>query len=118
VHARQELVDRLDTYVDRQGELFEHVVSLIKSEFMPIIERHAISGMAVVNTEDAVLYDPVALAMLIDIFSERGYHAIVDVNQEEIPDSIDPKTFKIKTRIKRIFRVRVQFKGSEIRRGR
>ena len=118
VHARQELVDRLDAYVDRQGELFEHVVALIKSEFMPIIERHAISGTAVVNTEDAVLHDPVALAMLIDIFSERGYHAIVDVNQEEIPDSIDPKTFKIKTRIKRIFRVRVQFKGSEIRRGR
>ena len=118
VHARQDLVDRLDTYVDRQGELFEHVVALIKSDFMPIIERHAISGMAVVNTEDTVLNDPVALAMLIDIFSERGYHAIVDVNQEEIPDSIDPKTFKIKTRIKRIFRVRVQFKGSEIRRGR
>ena len=30
----------------------------------------------------------------------------------------DPKTFKIKTRIKLIFRVRVQFKGSDIRRGR
>ena len=56
--------------------------------------------------------------MLIDIFSERGYHAIVDLHREEIPDSIDPKTFKIKTRIKRIFRVRVQFKGSDIRRGR
>lgn len=117
-HARQELVDRLDAYVERQGELFEQVVALIKSDFMPIIERHAISGTAVVNTEDGVLHDPDALAMLIDIFSERGYHAIVDLHREEIPDSIDPKTFKIKTRIKRIFRVRVQFKGSDIRRGR
>jgi adenylate kinase len=85
---------------------------------MPIIERHAISGSAVINTEDSVLHDPDALAMLIDIFSERGYHAIVDLHREEIPDSIDPKTFKIKTRIKLIFRVRVQFKGSDIRRGR
>lgn len=117
-HARQELVDRLDAYVERQEQLFGEVVTLIKSDFMPIIERHAIAGSAVVNTEDKVLHDPDALAMLIDIFSERGYHAIVDVNREEIPDSIDPKTFKIKTRMKRIFRVRVQFKGSDIRRGR
>ena len=117
-HARQELVDRLDAYAERQSEMFEQVVALIKREFMPIIERHAISGMAVVNTEDPVLHDNDALAMLIDIFSERGYHAIVDVHREEIPDSIDPKSFKIKTRIKRIFRVRVQFKGSDIRRGR
>ena len=117
-HARQDLVDRLDAYVDRQEPLFEEVVDLIKSDFMPIIERHAISGSAVINTEDSVLHDPEALAMLIDIFSERGYHAIVDLHREEIPDSIDPKTFKIKTRIKLIFRVRVQFKGSDIRRGR
>lgn len=117
-HARQDLVDRLDAYAERQSELFEQVVALIGEDFMPIIERHAISGTAVVNTESAVLHDPVALAMLIDIFSERGYHAIVDLHRDEIPDSIDPKTFKIKTRIKLIFRVRVHFKGSEIRRGR
>lgn len=117
-HARQDLVDRLDAYVERQEALFGNVVALIQRDFMPIIERHAISGMAVVNTEDQILHDPDALAMLIDIFSERGYHAIVDLNREEIPDSIDPKTFKIKTRIKLIFRVRVQFKGSDIRRGR
>ena len=117
-HARQDLVDRLDAYVERQEPLFEKVVDLIMSDFMPIIERHAISGSAVINTEDSVLHDPDALAMLIDIFSERGYHAIVDLHREEIPDSIDPKTFKIKTRIKLIFRVRVQFKGSDIRRGR
>lgn len=117
-HARQDLVDRLDAYVERQPELFEQVVSLIKEHFIPIVERHAISGTAVVNSESEILHDPEALAMFIDIFSERGFHAIVDLNREEIPDSIDPKTFKIKTRIKRIFRVRVQFKGSEIRRGR
>ena len=117
-HARQELVDRLDAYVERQEPLFTQVVELIKQDFIPIIERHAISGTAVVNTESRVLHDLDALAMLIDIFSERGYHAIVDVHREEVPDSIDPKTFKIKTRIKLIFRVRVQFKASEIRRGR
>lgn len=117
-HARQDLVDRLDAYVERQPDLFDKVISLIQEHFIPIVERHAVSGSAVINTESDILHDPDALAMLIDIFSERGFHAMVDLNREEIPDSIDPKTFKIKTRIKLIFRVRVQFKGSDIRRGR
>ncbi|MGJ8652180.1 MAG: nucleoside monophosphate kinase [Opitutaceae bacterium] len=117
-HARQDLVDRLDSYEQRQTELFTQVVALIQTDFMPIVERHAISGSAVVNTESHILHDAEALSMLIDIFSERGYHAIIDINREEVPESIDPKTFRIKTRIKRIYRVRVQFKGSEIRRGR
>lgn len=117
-HARQNLVDRLDAYADRQTELFEKVIDLIKEEFIPIVERHAISGSAVINTENTILESSVALAMMIDIFSERGYHAIIDLNREEIPESVDPKTFKIKTRIKRVYRVRIQFKGSDIRRGR
>lgn len=117
-HARQDLVDRLDNYAERQTELFGKVVHLIKEEFIPIIERHAISGSAVINTESPILEDANALAMLIDIFSERGYHAIIDLNREEIPESIDPKSFKIKTRIKRVYRVRIAFKGSDIRRGR
>jgi len=117
-HARQDLVDRLDSYEQRQNLLFSKVVDTINCVFMPIIQRHAISGMAVVNTEDTIFGDADALTMLIDIFSERGYHAIIDIHRDEVPDAIDPKTFKIKTRIKLVYRVRVQFKGSEIRRGR
>jgi len=81
-HARQDLVDRLDSYEQCNVDLFEKVVNTINHDFMPIIQRHAISGMAVVNTEDAVFHDDQALAMLIDIFSERGYHAIIDVHRE------------------------------------
>ena len=85
---------------------------------MPIITRHAISGTAVINSESPIFEDSDALVMLIDIFSERGYHAIVDVNRLDVPESIDPKTFKIRNRIKFVYRVRVRFQGSEIRRGR
>lgn len=116
-HARQDLVDRLDSYEQHQKKLFKNVIETINKEFMPIIVRHAISGMAVVNTEDRIFDDPYALAMLIDIFSERGYHATIDINREELPESVDPKTFKINVRIKRVYRVRIQFKGSQIRRG-
>ncbi len=118
LHARQNLVDRLDTYAIRHAELFGKVVDLIQSDFIPIVERHAISGKAVINSESTILHDPTALAMFIDIFSERGYHAIVDIHRIEIPESFDPETFKIQTRIKRVHRIQIQFQGSEIRRGR
>ena len=55
--------------------------------------------------------------MLIDIFSERGFHATVDIQREEVPDTVDPKTFKIQCRSKRVVRVHIRFAGSEIRRG-
>jgi adenylate kinase len=116
-HARQDLVDRLENYQTYHKELFTAIICLISDYFMPIIKRHAISGTAVVNTEDPLLDDPLALSILIDVFSERGFHAVVDVNKEEIPYSVDKETFEIQTRIKKIFSIHINFKASEIRRG-
>lgn len=117
-HARQELIKRLDEYERTRSELFAQVVNIVQQKFMPIIMRHAISGMAHVNTEDPVFEDPGALAMLIDVFSERGYHAVVDICREEVPVKINQKTFAIECRAKKVFRVQIRFAGSEIRRGR
>lgn len=116
-HARQELVKRLDSYKQHEDKLFEDVVKLVGDKFMPIVERHSISGYAIINSESDLFDHPIASAMLLDIFSERGYHATVDIQREEIPYKIDPKTFKIETRQKRVVRVHVRFAGSEIRRG-
>jgi hypothetical protein len=49
---------------------------------MPIVVRHAVSGIASINSEDLLFEDPSALAMLIDVFSERGFHATVDVTAD------------------------------------
>ena len=117
VHARQELVRRIDSYALEHREQFQDVIRFIERRMMPIILRHAISGVAVVNTEDAMLGDPLALAMLIDVFSERGYHATVDIHRIEVPESFDVKTGMIICREKRVYRVQVRFAGSEIRRG-
>jgi adenylate kinase len=116
-HARQDLVRRLDAYKVEKPELMEAVVAFIETKMMPIIVRHAISGRADINTEDKLFHDPEALAILIDIFSERGFHAKTDVHVIEIPDSFDLQTGKIECRKKKVFRIAVQFKGSEIRRG-
>jgi adenylate kinase len=117
IHARQQLVKRLDSYELENPELFGKVVAFVKEKIVPIVLRHAISGIAQVNTEDAVLNDPVALAMLIDVFSERGYHAVVDLHRIEVPESFDLKTGAIKCRLKKVFRIQIRFQGSEIRRG-
>ncbi len=117
VHARQELVRRMDSYEREHTEMFEEVIKVIADRFMPIITRHAISGRAVVSTEDAIFGDPLALAMLIDIFSERGFHAVVDKQLNEVPERVDMETGTIIFRPRTIYRIRIYFEGSEIRRG-
>jgi adenylate kinase len=117
VHARQELVNRLDSYELESPELFAKVTQFIESKIIPIVIRHAISGVSLINTENPVLDDPMALAMLIDVFSERGYHAVVDIHRVDVPERFDLKTGEIQCRVKKVYRIQIRFQGSEIRRG-
>jgi adenylate kinase len=117
VHARQELVKRLDSYELEHGPLFAKVIAFIEKKVIPIVLRHAISGVAHINAEDTVLDDPLALAMLIDVFSERGYHAVVDIHRIDVPERFDLKTGAIECSIKKVYRIQIRFQGSEIRRG-
>jgi adenylate kinase len=111
------LVRRLDGYKVENAELLHEVVEFIEQKMMPIIVRHAISGRADINSEDALFHDPDSLAMLIDIFSERGYQATVDLHRVEIPDRFDLSTGEIHCQQKKVFRFSIRFKGSQIRRG-
>jgi adenylate kinase len=117
VHARQELVKRLDGYELECRELFTKVVAFIERKMVPIVLRHAISGVALINTEDSVLDAPLALAMLIDVFSERGYHAVVDIHRIDVPERFDVATGAIHCSTKKVYRIQIRFQGSEIRRG-
>lgn len=117
LHARQELVRRLDDYEFNHTGLFRRVIHFIETSVMPIVQRHAISGLALINSEDPLLEEPLATAMLIDIFSERGFRAAVDLHRIEIPERFDPKTGQITCRTKRVWRLQIRFQGSDIRRG-
>lgn len=117
IHARQELVKRLDSYVLSHTELFTEIIEIIDSKFMPIVTRHALSGRANVNSEDRIFVNPMAISMLIDIFSERGFHAMVDKRIQEVPESVDLNSGKISCRQKIVFRIQIHFEGSSIRRG-
>lgn len=117
VHARQELVKRLDQYALEHGELFSTVIDMVEKKMIPIILRHAITGVAHINSENPVLEDPLALAMLIDVFSERGYHAAVDIHRIDMPERVDLATGLIQSGVKKVYRIEIRFRGSEIRRG-
>src|SRR5882672_4428059 len=49
VHARQELVRRLDSYEVEYNGMFSRVTEFIDKKIMPIVLRHAISGVAHIN---------------------------------------------------------------------
>lgn len=116
-HARQDLVRRLDGYQVECPDLMRLVLDFIETKMMPIIVRHAISGRADINSEESLFHDSKALSILIDIFSERGFHATVDLHRVEIPDRFDLQTGQVHCRVKKVFRFNIRFKGSEIRRG-
>jgi adenylate kinase len=55
--------------------------------------------------------------MLIDIFSDRGYHAVVDKQLTKIPERVNVHTGEIEFRPNTTSRIRIYFEGSEIRQG-
>lgn len=117
IHARQELVKRLDAYNGEQPDLFESAVGLINDKFMPIIRRHTMSGRAHINSESAILSNPEALAMIIDVFADRGYDTVIDIRRYDVPCRVNPETWEIELREKIVWRFTVNFPGSRIRRG-
>lgn len=117
IKARQELVNRLDSYQVEHLETFQRVVRFIEEKMMPVIKRYSVTGRATVNTEDPLFHDPVAIAILVDVYSERGFQAMVDIHKQEIPERVDLQTGEIITRQKKVYRMTVFFTGSKIRRG-
>jgi adenylate kinase len=116
-HARQELVGRLEQYGRENLDLFRRVVGLIEAKLMPIVQAHAMSGHTQINSEEILLDDPVALRMMIDVFAERGFQATVDIHRIEVPERINPETWEISCRVKKVFRIEIRYPPSEIRRG-
>lgn len=117
MHARQELVERLERYEEENKNLFQRVVRFIEDKMIPIIRTHAISGHARINSEDELLSDPLALRIMIDVFSERGFHTIVDIHRMYVPERVNPETWDIVCCAKKVYRIEIRFPPSDIRRG-
>ncbi len=117
LHARQELVERLELYESGHKVLFQRVVKLVEEKMIPIVRAHAIGGYTRINSEDELFDDPLALRIMIDIFSERGFLASVDIHRMDIPVRINPETWEITCRTKKVYRIEIRYPPSDIRRG-
>ena len=117
MYARQELVRRLDSYEHASAPLLKEVASFIETNVVPVILRHALAGRSVVKTDHALFETPLAIDMVLDILSERGYHAVYQEQHIQIPQTFDPQTGAITCKDRRQHTFEIFFHPPEIRRG-
>ncbi len=117
LYARQELVRRLDSYEHASAPLFKEVAAFIETQVVPVIARHALAGRCVAKTDSPLFEDATAVDMVLDILSERGYHAVYQELRTPVPHSFDAQTGTVtcRERIQHTFEIR--FHPPEIRRG-
>jgi adenylate kinase len=92
-------------------------VATLKEEFVGIIHRQALSGKAIIRTENKVFAQSGALAMALDLLCERGYTAVLDLQKRRIPEKVDVKSGKVLYKESRIYEFQIEFPKPTIRRG-
>jgi adenylate kinase len=93
----------------------QKVMEFIQTAIMPPLKRQALTGLVIVPVTTELLLDADAQAMLVDIFSERGYRATIYDWSRQIPESFDLKTGKIITKKEPTFRVEIRFQHHGLR---
>jgi len=116
-NARHELVKRLDHYKTKNGALFDRVVAIVQKDFVAIIKRQALSGKAIIRSENLIFEQPQALSMALDLLCERGYTAVLDLQKRKIPMRVDSKTGELVYNESRVYEFHIEFPKPTIRRG-
>ncbi len=116
LNARYELVRRLDNYKARYSDLFDQVIAVIQNEFMHIIKRQALSGRAIIRSNNVTFNEKVAVDMALDLLTERGYTVVLDVRKEKQPSRWE-ENGDIVMREVRVFEFQIEFARPSIRRG-
>jgi adenylate kinase len=117
LHARQELVRRLDAYEHAAAPRFKQVASFIETHVVPVIVRHALAGRCVVKTDNPLFQDPSAVDMALDTLAERGYHAVYEERRTPVPRSVNLETGLITCDDRVLHTFEIRFHPPEIRRG-
>ena len=117
LHARQELVRRLDGYEHASAARFKEVAAFIETHVAPVIVRHALAGRCVVKTDNPLFQDASAVDMALDTLAERGYHAVYEERRTPVPRSVDLQTGLITCQDRVMHTFEIRFHPPEIRRG-
>ncbi|CAG8464292.1 6280_t:CDS:10 [Funneliformis mosseae] len=95
IHARQDLISRLEHYQETDPESFSKAIEFVDENVIPLVQRHAISGQTLVRTNSQDLENQHLVDMIMDVLSERGYHVMFDDRVRQTPVRINPDTWEI-----------------------
>lgn len=116
LHTRQKMVRRLDNYRHRHSEIFARAISLIEEEVVPALKRHAAAGRAKIRLVDPLLDRKIAVDMMIDVLTERGFAVTTTCTDETHALRVDPHTHAIITATRHIWVFEIRFHAPHIRR--
>jgi len=115
--SRQELVKRLDHYTAYSPDVFKQVMSVLHEEVMPLLWRNSLAGHAEYETCAELWADtPVAVDMLVDVLSDRGFGVAYKATVHQRPVRVDMTTGEIITEEAVQHKFRIQFDRSVVRR--
>ncbi|CAM0137228.1 hypothetical protein VKS41_008808 [Umbelopsis sp. WA50703] len=109
VHARQELISRLEHYQMQEPVMLQNAIQWLDSEVIPQVTRHAISGAAMIRTEDRALSNGHFVDMVMDVLSERGYHVSFESRTTHIPCKVDMTSGDITLEHREVYVLNVHF---------
>ena len=114
--ARQRLVFRLDSYCKRHNKMFTEVIQLIDSEVLPLLKKCSLAGHAEYKTRHPLLLgNTLAIEMLIDVLSDRGFSVGHAVEDRVVPRRIDMKSGQILSDLEEVHSFRITFDKENVR---
>lgn len=114
--ARQRLVFRLDMYCKKHYRLFTDIISLIDTEIMPVLRQCSMAGHAEYRSRHPMLLSShLAVDMLIDILTDRGFNVAHFVEERIVPRRVDMKTGLIQSMTEDVHSFRITFSKENIR---
>lgn len=114
--ARQRLVFRLDMYCKKHYKLFTDIISLIDTEIMPVLRQCSMAGHAEYRSRHPLLLSShLAVDILIDILTDRGFNVAHFVEDRIVPRRVDMKTGLIQSITEDVHSFRITFNKENIR---
>eukprot|EP00882_Tetradesmus_deserticola_P019249 GHRQ01020707.1.p1 GENE.GHRQ01020707.1~~GHRQ01020707.1.p1 ORF type:complete len:460 (+),score=213.56 GHRQ01020707.1:50-1381(+) len=108
--ARQELVMRLDGYCEASFDLFAEVVDRIINDVLPVVRQSGLAGHAEYVTRSSFFTEhPVAIDMLVDVMTDRGFHVCYIREDTAIPEHVDLSTGAIRYALRPCHKFRISF---------
>ncbi len=112
--SRQQLVTRLEAY--NSGALkptFRSVLALLEREALPLLRQGGISGRAEWSSDDGTFAScPDAVAMVVDVLSDRGFLASYARESVIVPVRFDAATGRVESESRPVHRFTIRFEGT------